>query len=113
MIPFLNRRSFLKWGTSFLVMAAVGSGMAILSWRKWPDILINFGRELYIPWQLNQGFRLYLDIAYFNGPFSPYVNSLIFKIINHYVQSETSLFPVGDLELSYPRGMTDFRAIIH
>jgi len=62
------------------VIAAIGSGMAILSWRKWPDILIDFGRELYVPWQLSQGSRLYLDIAYFNGPFSSYVNSLIFKI---------------------------------
>ncbi len=59
--------------TTFLVLS-------LWSWRKWPDILVDFGRELYIPWQLAAGKVLYSDIAYFNGPFSPYLNSIWFRL---------------------------------
>lgn len=62
------------------VLVIVGLTMLVLSWRKWPDPLVDFGRELYVPWQLSQGQVLYRDIAYFNGPLSPYFNALIFKI---------------------------------
>ena len=50
-----------------------------LSWRKWLDPIVDYGREVYIPWQLSQGQVLYRDIAYFNGPLSPYFNALVFK----------------------------------
>lgn len=50
------------------------------TWRKWPDLLIDFGRELYMPWQINSGKVLYKDIAYWNGPLAPYLNSLWFYI---------------------------------
>ena len=50
------------------------------TWRKWPDLLIDFGRELYMPWQINSGKVLYKDIVYWNGPLAPYVNALWFHI---------------------------------
>ena len=50
------------------------------TWRKWPDLLIDFGRELYMPWQINSGKVLYKDIAYWNGPLAPYLNALWFRI---------------------------------
>ncbi|MFH0981307.1 MAG: glycosyltransferase family 39 protein [Planctomycetota bacterium] len=54
--------------------------MAAISWRKWPDPLVDFGRELYIPWQLASGKVLYRDIACLFGPFSQYLNALWFKL---------------------------------
>ena len=54
--------------------------MLSLSWRKWPDAIIDFGRELYIPWRISNGSVLYKDIAYFFGPLSVYVNAFLFKI---------------------------------
>ena len=54
--------------------------MLVWSWRKWPDILIDFGRELYLPWRISSGEMLYRDIAHFFGPFSSYFNALVFKI---------------------------------
>src|SRR5438552_6815464 len=42
--------------------------------------MIDFGRELYTPWQLVQGKVLYRDVASFYGPLSPYVNALWFTI---------------------------------
>ncbi|MGA7562046.1 MAG: glycosyltransferase family 39 protein, partial [Desulfobaccales bacterium] len=50
------------------------------TWRKWPDLLRDFGRELYIPWQINSGKVLYKDIAYLHGPLAPYLNALWFRI---------------------------------
>ena len=49
------------------------------TWGRWGDPFTDLGRELYVPWQLAQGKVLYRDIAYFNGPLSPYFNSLWFR----------------------------------
>src|ERR1700681_1725883 len=54
--------------------------LAVWSWRKWPDPLVDFGRELYVPWQLTKGKVLYRDIASLFGPFSQYLNALWFKL---------------------------------
>ena len=65
---------------NFTVLSILGSIMLVLSWQKWPDVLVDFGRELYVPWQITNGAVLYKDLAYFFGPFSPYLNALLFKI---------------------------------
>ncbi len=58
----------------------VGVFMFHISWLKAPDILVDFGRELYVPWQLSEGKLLYKDLVYWNGPVSPYLNALIFSL---------------------------------
>ena len=63
-----------------LLIALAGAIVLAWSWGTWPDPLTDAGRELYVPWRLSQGDRLYADIAYFNGPLSPYVNALWFKL---------------------------------
>src|SRR5215213_4903847 len=55
--------------------------MLIWTWGGWPDALVDFGRELYVPWQLSRGKVLYRDLAYFNGPLSAYFNSILFRIL--------------------------------
>ncbi|WP_428940809.1 glycosyltransferase family 39 protein [Fontivita pretiosa] len=65
------------WGlivACFLVMLA-------WSWFGWPDPLVDFGRELYLPWQILAGKVLYRDIAHFNGPLSAYFNTLVFALL--------------------------------
>lgn len=62
------------------IVAATFLVLTAWTWRKWPDILVDFGRELYVPWQLVSGKVLYIDIAYFNGPLSPYLNALWFRL---------------------------------
>jgi Dolichyl-phosphate-mannose-protein mannosyltransferase len=49
------------------------------SWRRWCDPLVDFGRELYVPWRINAGQVLYRDLASLFGPLSPYVNALWFR----------------------------------
>ena len=61
-------------GFVFLMGAAV-------SWRKWPDILIDFGLQLYLPWKLSTGSVLYKDVAYLpGGPLSQYFNAGLFRV---------------------------------
>lgn len=68
-----------RWAGPALVVV-VGAVMLGWSWGTWPDVLTDFGRELYVPWQLTEGETLYRDIAYFNGPLSPYLNALWFRL---------------------------------
>ena len=74
----LSRRSSLL-GLGVVAVAFVLA--AALSWRKWPDVLVDFGTQLYIPWRISSGAVLYRDLFYFaGGPFSQYFNALLFKI---------------------------------
>jgi hypothetical protein len=50
------------------------------SWATWPDPLIDFGRELYAPWQISQGAVLTRDVAWFYGPLSQYWNAALFSV---------------------------------
>ena len=65
---------------TFSVHAIVFVVLAWGSWRKWPDPLIDFGRELYVPWRITEGAVLHRDIASLFGPLSPYVNALWFRV---------------------------------
>src|SRR5262245_2945662 len=63
-----------------IAIALAGIGMTVWTWQTWADVLVDFGREVYVPWQLTEGKVLYRDIAYFNGPLSPYLNSIWFRL---------------------------------
>jgi len=68
---------WMDWG----LIAICALGMFWFSWGQWPDVLVDFGRELYVPWQITQGKVLSRDLAYFNGPLSPYVNAVWFTLL--------------------------------
>ncbi len=76
----LNERLATRgWALGTLLLVLLF--MLAWTWGTWPDVLIDFGRELYVAWRLAEGNALYKDVAYFNGPLSPYFNSLIFRIL--------------------------------
>lgn len=79
---------------NFLLLSATGIMMLSLSWQKWPDALIDFGRELYVPWRLNNGSVLYRDITHFYGPFSHYFNAWLFKIFGTQLMT-LAIFNIG------------------
>ena len=54
--------------------------MAAWTWRTWPDVLIDFGREAYVAWRLAEGDVLHRDVVYVSGPLSPYWNALWFRV---------------------------------
>ncbi len=51
-----------------------------VSWRKWNHPLVDFGRELHIPWRLSEGAVLYRDVDDVYGPFSQYFNAGLFAV---------------------------------
>ena len=54
--------------------------MTAISWQKWQDLIVDFGQQAYVPWQLAEGQVLYRDIFYIYGPLSAYTHALLFKI---------------------------------
>jgi len=74
-----DTRNLPRW-LDGLVIYGAAAAMVAWTWRTWTDPLVDFGRELYVPWQINLGQRLYGDIAYFNGPLSPYLNALFMHV---------------------------------
>ena len=71
-----NRYSFLS--ISLICIAFLG--MVFMTLGKWSELLIDYGVQVYIPWQLSMGKVLYQDIHYFIGPLSSYVHSFLFQI---------------------------------
>ena len=69
-----------RWIGPLLIVAA-GVIMLAWSWGTWPDPLVDFGAQLYIPWRIAAGQSLYRDIAYFNGPLSQYLNAGLFALL--------------------------------
>ncbi len=70
-------QSWLGW----IIMAVVFVAAIISTWRKWPDLLVDFGVQLYVPWVLAKGSVLYRDVAYLTGgPLSQYYHALLFKL---------------------------------
>jgi hypothetical protein len=67
------------WLGLVAVAAAFAAG-AWLTWRRWPDLIIDFGPQLYMPWRISEGARLYRDIFYLSGgPLSQYFNAALFQ----------------------------------
>jgi hypothetical protein len=70
----------------------------IINWRRWGNVIIDFGREVYVPWQIVSGKTLYKDIAYFYGPLAPYLNATWFYIFG---VSITTLFICNLILVAY------------
>jgi hypothetical protein len=75
-------------GKTSLVGVTAGAGilaflfalMTFMTWLCWADILVDFGEELYVPWQMLSGKALYRDISYLFGPISSYFNMALFSV---------------------------------
>lgn len=72
------RGSRLAALAAWISLCALGAWLFRATRGTWPDVLIDFGRELYAAWQLSQGADLYRDLAWFSGPLSAYWNAAWF-----------------------------------
>lgn len=61
------------------ILLALFAAVVARGWRKWPDLLIDFGRELYVPWRISAGDVLYADVEHLFGPLSAYANGTLFR----------------------------------
>src|SRR5262245_28402513 len=73
-------RSSRGIGLDVAIIASVFVALTWWSWRKWPDVLVDFGQQLYIPWRLTLGERLYRDILLLFGPLSQHLNAGLFAV---------------------------------
>jgi hypothetical protein len=73
-------REILKPGRILgpLIVFLAAICMAAWTWQTWPDVLIDFGLQLYVPWRISQGAVLYRDVTIFTGPLSSYYNAQAF-----------------------------------
>src|SRR4051794_24128930 len=79
-LDVFDRPLFRRWGGPIIVAVAFMVATA-LTWRKWPDCLIDFGLQLYLPWKISTGSVLYRDVMYLTGgPLSQHYDALLFKV---------------------------------
>ena len=64
----------------WVALAALFGALAAWSWRRWADVQVDFGRELYAAWRVASGERLFADLAWFNGPLSVWWNAGWFRL---------------------------------
>lgn len=71
-----------RWARILMPLGILIAGglMIAYGWDRGADVLIDFGRELYVPWRLLEGDLLHKEIAWFNGPLSPWVNAAWMRI---------------------------------
>src|SRR5213595_3718143 len=76
----MRQRFTSSWPAFVAVLLTFGLGAA-LTWRKWPDVLTDFGSQLYLPWRIASGEVLYRDLMYLTGgPLSQHYHALLFKV---------------------------------
>ena len=74
---------------ALLVLVAL---MSVVTWQKWGYVVIDSGREMYIPAALRDGKRLYIDVWYNYGPLVPYWHALLFRLFGIHL---SVLYAVG------------------
>jgi hypothetical protein len=73
----LDRRD----GIVALAFAVAFAIFIALSWQKWPLVTADSARELYVPFQMLHGQRLYEDFYYLYGPVAPVLNSTLLAAV--------------------------------
>jgi len=63
------------------ILLSLAAGL-VASWERWGNPLVDSGRELNVPLRLLHGERLYSEVGYIYGPFSPYVNASLYRIFH-------------------------------
>lgn len=68
-----------RWGGP-VALASTALALATWTWETWPDVLVDFGQQLYLAWRISEGQVLYRDLAYYNGPLSLHALALLFTL---------------------------------
>jgi hypothetical protein len=74
-------RSHLRFGLGGAAVALCFAVLTVQTWRKWGDMVVDFGVQLYLPWKLSTGAVLHRDVSYLTGgPLSQYYHAGLFRI---------------------------------
>ncbi len=80
-----------------LVVAALAFAQ---SYQRWLDPIIDTGRDLYIPEQIDHGTLLYRDIRYQYPPLTPYLLAAITALIGHSLSAYMAIGLVQSLVIA-------------
>jgi Dolichyl-phosphate-mannose-protein mannosyltransferase len=61
-------------------IVGLAGALAYLTWAHWGNMLVDSGRELYVPAEILRGKLLYRDLWYPLGPLAPYVEAILLKV---------------------------------
>ncbi len=75
---FFSRPGVWEW-VGIFILALLAAHFLRLSWRKWPDPIVDIGAQWYDAWRVSQGAAPYHDFAWNYGPLSLLCSGLIFK----------------------------------
>lgn len=75
-----------------VLLGTATAALFVVSRGKWSDPLIDSGREWIVPDALSRGQLLYRDVAYWFGPFTPYLHAAFFRVFG---SSFTTLVAAG------------------
>jgi hypothetical protein len=64
-----------------IVLLVLVVSITLATWAKWGWVVVDSGREMYIPAALRNGKRLYTDVWYNYGPLVPYWHALLFRLL--------------------------------
>lgn len=67
-------------GLGLLALAGLLIYFLRLSWRRWPDPMVDFGPQCYAIWRLSQGAKIYHDLVWNYGPCSLYFDAALFRL---------------------------------
>jgi hypothetical protein len=71
----------MSFGLGAAVVALSLAALTIQTWRKWGDMILDFGVQLYLPWRISAGSVLFRDVQYLTGgPLSQYYHALLFRV---------------------------------
>lgn len=101
-------QSVLWWGLPAFITLV----LAAVRWQRFGDVQVDFGQDIAAAWSLTEGKHLYSDIAYFKGPFSPYVNAMLLTVFGTSLRTMMLANGVIALGIAYgiqilARGLTE------
>ena len=82
------------------LLVAIAALAFIQSYQGWLDPIIDTGRDLYIPEQIDHGAKLYRDIRYQYPPLAPYLLAAVTAVIGHSLASYTAIGLVQSLVIA-------------
>src|SRR5579872_6330271 len=63
-----------------ILISSVGIFLCYSIWGKTGEMLLDFGNEQYIAWQISQGKVLFSDVSCLYGPLSPNLNAIVMRM---------------------------------
>ena len=81
-------------------IAVFSAWMLRISWMRWMEVLVDFGREVYLPWRVTEGEHLGRDYVHPYGPLSVYLNAGLFEVFGVSIRT----LPDGTQIITTPDG---------